>query len=158
MRLLGLPGTFVCLGFVYAFFMCFAALILRSPPPGYIPSPSSDNEDSNDKNDVKMQTAVESQSVEDVPEKDNPTLLESLKSKDFHLMYIAFLANIMFGLVLIARLSNMIRDIFARSVDEAATVVAINSGFNLTGRLFFSVLSDFLGRKNCYVLMLTAQV
>lgn len=88
---------------------------------------------------------------------DEQTLITDLKSVDFRLMYLAFLANIMFGLVLISRFSNIVTDIFGRGKDEAASVVAINGGFNLAGRLIFSLFSDFVGRKNCYVFMLSTQ-
>lgn len=52
----------------------------------------------------------------------------------------------------------MVRLIFGRTAAEASMVVSINGGFNLFGRLFFSVLSDFIGRKVCYLIMLTMQL
>ncbi|CAG7725690.1 unnamed protein product, partial [Allacma fusca] len=47
---------------------------------------------------------------------------------------------------------------FHRSADEAATIVAVNGAFNLGGRLLFAVISDTVGRKLCFFVMLTVQL
>jgi len=103
----------------------------------------------------------ESQSAQSTPTDSTNsqiTLIEALTSSDFRFMYVMFLANALFGLVLISRLSNMITEIFEQSADTASTVVAVNGAFNLGGRLIFSIVSDYIGRKNCYIIMLTTQL
>ncbi|KAF9925345.1 hypothetical protein BGZ67_008715 [Mortierella alpina] len=84
-------------------------------------------------------------------------LMESFYSREFRLMYIMFLGNTMAGVVIISRLANIATDIFGHDKDSASTIVSINGGFNLVGRLAFASLSDRIGRKNSYVLMLVSQ-
>jgi MFS family permease len=156
----GLPLTFVVLGSGYFIIMALSALVLRTPPPGYsvevVVTPITEEKQKNEGKQVvdmndNPQTSPDSDSQE-------ISLIDALTSKDFRLMYVMFLANAIFGLVVISRLSNMVTDIFGGSADEASTVVSINGGFNLGGRLFFSILSDYIGRKNCYLVMLTSQL
>ncbi|KAG0362413.1 hypothetical protein BG005_005679 [Podila minutissima] len=81
---------------------------------------------------------------------------ESEKSN--RIMYIMFFGNSIAGLVFLSHLANIIKDIFGKDEATAATIVAINGGFNLGGRLFFSTISGCLGRKNAFFAMLASQV
>lgn len=84
-------------------------------------------------------------------------LMDAVYSREFRLMYIMFLGNTMAGVVIISRLANIATDIFGHSKDNASTIVSINGGFNLVGRLLFASLSDRIGRKNSYMIMLGSQ-
>ncbi|KAF9164401.1 hypothetical protein DFQ26_001493 [Actinomortierella ambigua] len=84
-------------------------------------------------------------------------LMDSLYSREYRLMYLMFLGNTMAGVVIISRLANIATDIFGQSKDTASTIVSINGGFNLIGRLLFASLSDRIGRKNSYLIMLCSQ-
>ncbi|KAF9395121.1 hypothetical protein CPC16_009260 [Podila verticillata] len=84
-------------------------------------------------------------------------LMDAFYSREFRLMYIMFLGNTMAGVVIISRLANISTDIFGYSKDNASTIVSINGGFNLVGRLVFASLSDRIGRKNSYMIMLGLQ-
>ncbi|KAG0043918.1 hypothetical protein BGZ83_010917 [Gryganskiella cystojenkinii] len=86
------------------------------------------------------------------------SLMDAFHSREFRLMYIMFLGNTMAGVVIISRLANIATDIFGHSKDNASTIVSINGGFNLVGRLVFASLSDKIGRKNSYMIMLGSQV
>ncbi|KAI1297424.1 hypothetical protein EDD11_007138 [Mortierella claussenii] len=86
------------------------------------------------------------------------SLVDGLHTREFRLMYIMLLGNIMAGVVIISRLANIATDIFGQSKDNASTIVSINGGFNLVGRLVFASLSDRIGRKNSYLIMLGSQV
>ncbi|KAG0229594.1 hypothetical protein BGW41_002985 [Actinomortierella wolfii] len=86
------------------------------------------------------------------------TLREALSTYEYLGMYMMFLANLVSGLVILSRLADMCINIFDKSADTAATVVAINGGFNFVGRLMFSSLSDVIGRKPSYLVMLGTQV
>lgn len=160
----GLPWTFVVLGSFYFILMSLSALVLRTPPPNYsvspvIQAPKKDKEKSNDESGKESESAPESvTNAAVVPPSPQFTLIEALTSADFRFMYIMFLSNALFGLVLISRLSNMITDVFERSASTASTIVSINGAFNLGGRLMFSIVSDYIGRKNCYIIMLTSQL
>lgn len=139
---MGLPLTFVVLGSCYFFSMMCSAFIFRVPPPGY--SVCTDNVEN-----VSKQSPIQ-------PEI-KLTAAESIKSFDYVLLYVMLFANILFGLVVISRLSNMITQLFLKDPDEAATMVSVNGALNLFGRLFFSTLSDNIGRKPCFIIMLTVQ-
>ncbi|KAK9763088.1 hypothetical protein K7432_010560 [Basidiobolus ranarum] len=144
----GLPLTFVILGSFYFVFMVSAAFVLRVPPPGYtvIATPTAQTEVNEKGGAVVQQPVIKL------------TLIESITSRDFILLYIVFFANAIFGLVVISRLANMITDLFGYDKNAAATIVSINGGFNLFGRIFFSTISDFVGRKVCFLFMLVIQV
>ncbi|KAF9579908.1 hypothetical protein BGW38_003643, partial [Lunasporangiospora selenospora] len=86
------------------------------------------------------------------------TLREALSTYEYLGMYMMFLANLVSGLVILSRLADMVTNVFEKSADTAATVVAINGGFNFVGRLMFSSLSDVIGRKPSYLVMLGTQV
>jgi MFS family permease len=156
MHAVGLPLTFVVLGSSYFVIMMLAACVLRTPPPGYW-------EDKKDAGIGQIQNGGDTVVAVEPPrtrtgagcsffpclpscctfDDTGPktyTLIEALSSRDFRAMFIMFSFNIIFGLVLIS------------------TVVAINGGFNLGGRLLLAFLSDKAGRKNCFIFMLSLQV
>lgn len=159
--------TFAIMGMGYFLCIFISGLILRTPPPDFSPNDTSSTTYCDEKMAVveEMRVIPMSSRIDSPPnlEANRPeckewTLLEALSSADFGLMYVMFFSNILFGLVAISRLSNMVTDVFGKSPEFASTVVAINGGFNLFGRLFFSLLSDYIGRKNVYFLMLTSQL
>ncbi|CAG7828748.1 unnamed protein product [Allacma fusca] len=157
----GLPLTFVVLGGCYFVVMTISALVLRTPPPNFVVngmrsdgSLATDNEPSDNKN---FQLSID-EATGNETKGGKLTLVESLTSWDFRLMFFLLLSNILFGLCSFSRLSNMVTDIFGRSAEEAATIVSINGGFNLGGRLIFAIISDYLGRKSSYVIMLSTQL
>ncbi|KAG9401564.1 hypothetical protein AC1031_009434 [Aphanomyces cochlioides] len=76
----------------------------------------------------------------------NLTMIECLFSADFFFMYFMLFGNIVFGLVVLSRLSPMATGIFNRTASEGATVVAINGAFNCCGRLFVPTISDAMVR------------
>ncbi|KAF9200208.1 hypothetical protein BGZ49_009590, partial [Haplosporangium sp. Z 27] len=239
----GLPVTFVILGFFYFIVMVICALVFRIPPPGYVVNGLNvwavrvDDMDRENGSGTYMQTEIEVESLQFKSasiEKPNlhtnlgydmkndslhplpssrplqqPTprisvdessaspispisatativpsvsvsmntsrrssasaahtsydpsmsmsLMDSLYSREFRLMYIMFLGNTMAGVVIISRLANIATDIFGHNKDHASTIVSINGGFNLVGRLIFAALSDRIGRKNSYMIMLSIQ-
>ena len=155
----GLPLTFVILGGCYLLVMSSCAVVLRTPPPNFMAKlvPTADVDTDQEKGQVVVcftngcdykETVVEVQ----------PDLIDCLLSTDFRLMFIMFVGSILFGICAISRLSNMVTDIFGKTREEASTIVSINGGFNLLGRLFFAVVSDLLGRKTCFWIMLTTQL
>ncbi|XP_037038592.1 uncharacterized MFS-type transporter YhjX-like [Bradysia coprophila] len=138
----GLSMTFVVLGSCYFIAMISTAFIFRLPPPDYSPFPREEVE--------KMETLTNQPEIK-------LSAMESITSLDYCLIYLMLLSNILFGLVVISRLSNMITQLFSKDPNEAATMVSINGALNLFGRLFFSTISDKIGRKTCFLIMLTTQ-
>jgi hypothetical protein len=84
-------------------------------------------------------------------------LISAIRSPDFFFLYCTFFANQVFGLVVVSQLSNMCVDLFGKTKDEGANMVAINGVFNCLGRIFLPMLSDgaiyFLGDRyvNCLI-------
>lgn len=167
--LVSLPLTFVIMGIGYFLCIVVSGLVLRTPPPGFSPNKISTAMTNKNKSEGGLEMAtsegdpLESKSRQectDPPYNESKwSLMDALVSTDFRLMYIMFFSNILFGLVAISRLSNMVTDIFVnKSAEHASTVVAINGGFNLSGRIFFSLLSDYIGRKNAYIGTLSCQL
>ncbi|KAJ6637195.1 putative MFS-type transporter YhjX [Pseudolycoriella hygida] len=145
-RLVGLPLTFVVLGSSFFVAMICSALIFRVPEPNHFTKCVTD-----DKTDESETNATYSSQIK-------LTLKESLQSVDYFLLYITFFSNILFGLLVISRFSDMITKLFGMASNEASNLVAVNGIFNLFGRLFFSTLSDKIGRKPCFLILLITQM
>ncbi|KAI8868134.1 oxalate/formate antiporter, partial [Ramicandelaber brevisporus] len=97
------------------------------------------------------------------------TLIQALQSRDLWMLYYLFFANLVFGLVIISRLSPMVQDLFYsrnddnfvpknERADRAANIVMIDGMFNIAGRLILSTVSDYIGRKPTFMIMLCAQI
>lgn len=146
-NLVGLPLTFVVLGSAFYVSMVCSALVFRVPEPGHFKNKANVTEEKTDE-PVSDPTYVASIKL---------TLRESIRSIDYSFLYITFFSNILFGLLVISRFSDMTTNLFGRTKDEASTLVSINGAFNVFGRLFFSTLSDKIGRKPCFLIMLITQ-
>ncbi|CAG7823273.1 unnamed protein product, partial [Allacma fusca] len=122
----GLPLTFVVLGGCYLVIMSIAALALRTPPPDFVV-----NEMRSDGSSVAITSDYKPYHLNLDEATGNKTdgtltLIESLSSTDFRLIFMMLMANVTFGLCCYSRMSNMVTDMFHRSADEAATIVAVN--------------------------------
>ncbi|KAF9954011.1 hypothetical protein BGZ70_010688 [Mortierella alpina] len=155
---IGLTNTFITLGCAYFAIMFLCCLIFRVPPPGFTVNGMDIYRNKVDSNgDIEAFNAdLAHASV--INPASTLSLIDSIFSREYRLIYLMFFGNSIAGLVFLSRLSNIVTNVFGRSSDTAATIVAINGGFNLGGRLFFSTASDRLGRKNAYIFMLIAQV
>ncbi|KAF9907809.1 hypothetical protein EC991_010501 [Linnemannia zychae] len=168
----GLPMTFVVLGCCYFAAMLVCAMVFRVPPPGFqvngmdmyrnkVVDPSETGGDKAEVNTtvVDVDTHLDEKSAQDFRDPGvNMVLSSAIFSSEYRIMYIMFFGNSIAGLVFLSRLANITKDIFGKDEFTAANIVAINGGFNLGGRLFFSTMSDRLGRKNSFFVMLLAQV
>ncbi|KAG0239965.1 hypothetical protein BGW41_007360 [Actinomortierella wolfii] len=154
----GLPLTFVTLGSSYFAAMLLCAFIFRVPPPNF-----QVNGMDMYRNKVNANGDIETNAQEKAAAslRDPGTsmnLSDAIFSKEYRFIYLMFFGNSIAGLVFLSRLANIVKDIFGKDASTAATIVAINGGFNLGGRLFFSSVSDRLGRKNSFFVMLLSQV
>ncbi|KAG0379488.1 hypothetical protein BGX24_000228 [Mortierella sp. AD032] len=146
----GLPMTFVVLGCCYFVAMLVCAMVFRVPPPGF---------QVNGMDMYRNKVEGNETSAQDFRDPGvNMVLRSAIFSSEYRIMYIMFFGNSIAGLVFLSRLANITKDIFNKDEATSATIVAINGGFNLGGRLFFSTMSDRLGRKNSFFVMLLAQV
>ncbi|KAI8048856.1 oxalate/formate antiporter [Syncephalis plumigaleata] len=176
MDAVGLPLTFVILAAVYFTIIILSSLVMRVPPPDFaINGMDSDGiaMDINDKGQVVHATkstntnnnggsndgdADNNHNGKIVPARIQYTLVESLSSREYRLLYFAFLANCILGLVAISRLSNIASDLFQVDRYMASNVVSGDGAFSIIGRIVFAWTSDAVGRKVSLVAMLLIQI
>lgn len=172
---IGLTLTFVVIGSCYWVILMICAFIFRFPPPERTKVRGPIYRNGTLFITRKQQKRGSAQDEKSMPpviadSKTPPqnrivfepaidlTLREALSTYEYLGMYMMFLANLVSGLVILSRLADMVINVFDKSADTASTVVAINGGFNFVGRLMFSSLSDVIGRKPSYLVMLGTQV
>ncbi|KAG0317932.1 hypothetical protein BGZ97_004647 [Linnemannia gamsii] len=172
---IGLTLTFVVIGSCYWVILMICAFIFRFPPPERTKIRGPIYRNGTLFITRKQQKPGSAQDEKSMPpviadSKTPPqnrivfepaidlTLREALSTYEYLGMYMMFLANLVSGLVILSRLADMCINVFDKSADTASTVVAINGGFNFVGRLMFSSLSDVIGRKPSYLVMLGTQV
>ncbi|KAG0235490.1 hypothetical protein BGW41_000735 [Actinomortierella wolfii] len=155
---IGLRNCFITLACCYFFVMVLCSLVFRVPPPNFQingfdmyrrrVNANGDLEEAHENKDA----------TKDIDPSSTLSLTEAILSREYRIMYLMFFGNSIAGLVFLSRLANIIQAVFGKPASVGDTVVAINGGFNLAGRMFFSTASDFLGRKNAFIVMLGAQV
>ncbi|MGY1601210.1 OFA family MFS transporter [Geodermatophilus sp. SYSU D00815] len=135
---------FLTLGLAYLVFMLFGALIVRVPaddwrPAGFDPST------------VKQKALV---TTENVSARNAP------KTPQFWLLWTVLFCNVTAGIGILEQAAPMIQDFFRRgdgslvAASAAAGFVGVLSLFNMGGRFAWSTTSDYIGRKNIYMLYL----
>ncbi|KAK3813378.1 MAG: oxalate/formate antiporter [Benniella sp.] len=163
---IGLPLTFV-LGCCYFGAMLICAMVFRVPPPRfqvngmdmYRNRVAASEKQEIGQYDGTLEANMNDRSAQDFKDPGvNMVLSSAIFSTEYRMIYIMFFGNSIAGLVFLSRLANIVKDIFGKDEAVAATIVAINGGFDLGGRLFFSTVSDRLGRKNSFFVMLCSQV
>lgn len=65
--------------------------------------------------------------------------------------------NVTAGIGILAQASPMMQDMFLKTPVAAAAVVSLISLFNAGGRFFWASLSDYIGRRNTYVIFFLTQ-
>jgi MFS family permease len=65
--------------------------------------------------------------------------------------------NVTAGIGILSQASPMMQDMFSKTAKEAAAVVSIISLFNAGGRFLWASASDFLGRRNTYLIFFALQ-
>ena len=142
----GVAQAFLVMGTVYFVFMLFGAWIVRVPaadwqPAGYTLSAGSQ----------KLIT------------KANVALDQAWKTPQFWLLWVVLCFNVTAGIGILEQASPMIQEMFpagtngtTKGITAAAAggFVALLSLFNMAGRFGWSSLSDFIGRKNVYIVFL----
>eukprot|EP00123_Amoebidium_parasiticum_P018946 comp24324_c1_seq14/m.45879 comp24324_c1_seq14/g.45879 ORF comp24324_c1_seq14/g.45879 comp24324_c1_seq14/m.45879 type:complete len:554 (-) comp24324_c1_seq14:339-2000(-) len=177
------PLMFVILGSTYFVIMILCSFILRTPPhdftiplrgpkaskaaaeeapqsevqTGSVTSPvMKEKEASKNVTTAAVLTLDSEEPVLHEPEIEM-TLIEAMFTTDYRLMYFMLMANAIAGLLTISKLSDICQQQFGKDADLASTVVSVNSGFNLTGRVMMGLTSDFFGRKPLFMVSLVFQ-
>ncbi|TFF21738.1 MFS transporter [Jiella endophytica] len=133
----GVAGAFVVLGIVYFIYMMVGALIVRVPakgwlPAGYVPPKQSKG---------LITTA-------------NVHVDEALKTRQFWLLWGVLFLNVTAGIGVLGQASLMSQEMFPGLITAAAAsgFVGLLSLFNMGGRFFWATTSDYIGRKNTYMI------
>src|SRR6202451_1666618 len=141
MNLFGVARTVISLGVVYFVVMMLGALLIRRPPPGWKPEGWVPAVKQN-----KMITSLQF------------TRNEAIGTVQFYLLWGILFINVTAGIGILAQASPMMQDMFQKTALQAAAVVSLISLFNAGGRFFWASFSDYIGRRNTYIVFFVTQV
>jgi OFA family oxalate/formate antiporter-like MFS transporter len=125
----GLPATFQILGGIFFVMTMAGALLLRNPPPGYLPqgwSPAA---------------AKKAASRDFTPG-------EMLRTRAFYLMWAGYALGCSAGLMVISQLVPFARSAGIQGATLATMTLVVGAVGNASGRIFSGWMSDRLGRIN----------
>jgi len=126
----GLVTNFIILGVGYAFVIALSASYL-APPPADI---------------LATQNAATGESY-----KRQYTAKEAMRTWQFAALWWIFFVNIACGIALLAVASPMAQEVVGMTPVAAAGMVGVIGLINGAGRIFWSTVSDYIGRRNMYV-------
>jgi MFS family permease len=125
---LGVAKTVMALGVTYFVIMNLGArLIRRAPDSGHTAATSS------------------------------LTRNDAVRTPQFWLLWGVLFINVTAGIGILSQASPMMQDMFSKTAKQAAVVVSLISVFNAGGRFLWAFASDFLGRRNTYLLFFALQ-
>ena len=134
----GLVANFLILGCAYAIIMTASALYLE-PPQAVVA-------DSKEKFPIST------------PRQQQYTVGEAMHTWKFAALWWIFFINITCGIGLLAVASPMAQEVIGMSPLEAASMVGIIGLLNGGGRIVWSTISDYLGRRNTYVVFFIIEI
>ncbi|WP_299446311.1 OFA family MFS transporter [uncultured Phascolarctobacterium sp.] len=136
----GLIQNFIILGCVYIVVMVCSALYLEPPKmPAF--------------------TAKGTHKVhEDANQPKQYTVSEAMKTWQFYALWWVFFTNITCGIGLLAVASPMAQEVIKMSPMAAASMVGIIGLLNGGGRIFWSTISDYIGRRNTYIMFFAIEI
>ncbi|MEO8660380.1 MAG: OFA family MFS transporter [Bryobacteraceae bacterium] len=137
---IGIVNGLYALAAAYLVLMITGAAIIRRPPPGWKPAGF-------------VPLAVPNQLAAEASLNRN----QSLATPQFWIMWGILFINVTAGIGILSQASPMMQDIFNKKAIEAAAVVSIISLFNAGGRLFWATASDWIGRRNTYIVFFVVQ-
>ncbi len=136
----GVAQTVIALGATYLVVMLIGARILRRPPDGWQPEGWIPP----DKTDAMIATA-------------SLTRNQAVRKVQFYLLWGMLFINVTAGIGILAQASPMMQDLFQKTPLAAAGVVSLISLFNAGGRFFWASCSDYIGRRNTYLVFFVVQ-
>ncbi|SCZ63261.1 Major Facilitator Superfamily protein [Thiohalomonas denitrificans] len=138
----GVWETMLTMGAIYFCMIMFGMWNIRIPAPGWRPASmpaTSETSASNANGDLPGMEAG-----------------QAIRTRQFWLLWIVLCVNVTAGIGILAQASPMIQEMYSTqmTVAAAAGFVGLLSLFNLVGRIFWSSLSDKLGRQWTYTIFL----
>src|SRR3954451_20483177 len=82
---------------------------------------------------------------------------KAVRTVQFYLLWGILFINVTAGIGILAQASPMMQDMFLKTPVAAATMVSLISLFNAGGRFFWASLSDYVGRRNTYLIFFLVQ-
>jgi MFS family permease len=141
MERIGVANTVMTLGAVYLVVMLLGARLLERPPAGWSPAGWTPP--------AIRHAMIADRSV---------TRNEAIGTVQFFLLWGILFINVTAGIGILAQASPMIQDMFHRTAVQAAGVVSLISIFNASGRFLWASISDYIGRRNTYLIFFVTQV
>jgi MFS family permease len=131
----GVAPTFATLGVIYFAFMMFGVLTVRIPRDGWRPGGWTPG--------ARRGSLVTSANV---------TADRAIRTPQFWLLWMVLCLNVTAGIGVLGQASPMIQEMFPGRITAAAAAgfVGLLSLANMAGRIFWSSLSDYVGRKTVY--------
>ena len=141
MKAFGLANSLIALGTMYFCVMMIGARIIRRPPPGWKPEGWTAP--------IQKNKMITDRSI---------TRNDAVLTVQFYLLWGILFINVTAGIGILAQASPMMQDMFEKTPAQAAAVVSFISLFNAGGRFFWASLSDYIGRRNTYLIFFLAQL
>lgn len=130
----GVMNTFLYLGIIYLLAISLGAQLLTVPPKGYVPA---------------GWTPPPSKSTQDW----SPT--QMFTTYQFYVLWLMFLVGSIAGLMIISFATDIGINVVKLDKATASTAVIIIALFNAGGRIIWGKLSDWFGRKECFLMIYT---
>src|ERR1700759_5057518 len=133
----GVMETFVTMGVIYFMFMMIGVVTVRGPAAGWKPA--------NWVPPVQPKTLVTTANV---------AVDVAWKTPQFWLLWMVLCMNVSAGIGVLGQASPMIQEMFPWLIPPigAASFVGLISLFNMIGRFFWASTSDYIGRRNTYMI------
>jgi len=123
--------------------MLIGAWLLRRPPVGWKPEGTEQNGGvTPNKRLIAQQSLTRNQAV---------------RTPQFFLLWAILFINVTAGIGILSQASPMMQDLFQKSAVAAGGVVSIISLFNAGGRFVWASCSDYIGRRNTYLVFFALQ-
>ncbi|MDN5862751.1 MAG: OFA family MFS transporter [Salinisphaera sp.] len=133
----GVAPTFLTMGIIYFVFMCIGATIVRIPHAGWRPAGFVA-----EKKEQKLVT------------KAHVDVNQAMKTPQFYLLWFVLFLNVTAGIGVLGQASAMSQEMMPGAIEAAAAAgfVGLLSLFNMGGRFGWATVSDYIGRKNTYII------
>ena len=139
-------AAFYGLGALYFVLMTLGASYLAKPADGWLPDGMEDEEGAHE----KAKSAL--------PGIDTLTAAEARTSVRFWMVWLIIFINVSAGIMLLAFASPMLQQIGGATATTAAFITGYIGIFNGGGRIFWSSLSDYVGRTTTYGAFMIIQI
>lgn len=142
----GIATTFYGLGALYFVLMTLGASYLAKPADDWLPK------------SMDGQEGAHEQATSALPGLKNLTAAEARTSPRFWMVWLIIFINVSAGIMLLAFASPMLQQVGGATATTAAFITGYIGIFNGGGRIFWSSLSDYIGRTTTYGAFMVIQI